>query len=51
MKCHSKRLESRGAAWRVGSGFEESSVASFRIRFMVGDLVLNVGRAILSGKK
>lgn len=46
MKCHSKRFESRGAACRVGSGWVESSVASLRMRLMVGDLVLNVGRAI-----
>ena len=49
MKCHSKRLESRGAACRVGSGLEESSEASFRMRFIVGDLVLNVGRAMIFG--
>lgn len=47
MKCHSKRLESRGAACRVGSGWLESSVASLRMRFMVGDLVLKVGRAMI----
>ncbi len=47
MKCHSKRLESRGAAWRVGSGWVESSVASFRMRLIVGDLVLKVGRAMV----
>lgn len=28
MKCHSKRLESRGEACRVGSGVEASSAAS-----------------------
>ena len=44
MKCHSKRFDSRGAACRVGSGWLESSVASLRMRFMVGDLVLKVGR-------
>lgn len=48
MKCHSKRLDSRGEAWRVGSGWEESSEASLRIRLIVGDLVLNVGRAIVT---
>ena len=47
MKCHSKRLDSRGAACRVGSGWLESSVASLRMRFMVGDLVLKVGRAMV----
>lgn len=47
MKCHSKRFASKGAAWRVGSGLEESSEASFKMRFIVGDLVLNVGRDIV----
>lgn len=47
MKCHSKRLDSRGAAWREGSGWDWSSEASFKIRLIVGDLVLNVGRDIL----
>lgn len=47
MKCHSKRFDSRGAACRVGSGWLESSVASLRMRFMVGDLVLKVGRAMV----
>lgn len=47
MKCHSKRLDSSGAACKDGSGWLESSLASFRMRFMVGDLVLNVGRAII----
>lgn len=47
MKCHSKRLDSRGAACKVGSGWLESSVASLRIRLMVGDLVLKVGRAMV----
>lgn len=47
VKCHSKRLDSRGAACRVGSGWVESSVASLRIRLMVGDLVLNEGSAMM----
>lgn len=47
MKCHSKRLVSNGAAWRVASGLDRSSVASLRMRFIVGDLVLNVGRDML----
>lgn len=47
MKCHSKRLVSSGAACRDGSGWLESSVASLRMRFMVGDLVLNTGRAMI----
>lgn len=46
MKCHSKRLESRGDACRVGSWVEESSEASLRIRLMVGDLELRFGRDI-----
>lgn len=46
VKCHSKRLDSKGAACKVASGFERSSVASLRMRFIVGDLVLNVGRDI-----
>lgn len=41
MKCHSKRFDSRGSAWRSGEGLEASSVASRRMRFMVGFLVLN----------
>lgn len=49
MKCHSKRFESRGAACKVGSGWAESSLASLRMRLMVGDLVLKVGRAIGNG--
>ena len=47
MKCHSKRLDSSGAACKEGSGWLESSAASFRMRFMVGDLVLNIGSAII----
>ena len=47
VKCHSNKSDSRGEAWRVGSGCEESSEASFRMRLMVGDLVLNVGRDIV----
>lgn len=43
VKCHSKRSLSRGAAWREGSGFVDSSAASLRMRRMVGDLVLKVG--------
>lgn len=43
VKCHSKRSLSRGAAWREGSGLVDSSLASLRMRRMVGDLVLNVG--------
>jgi len=46
VKCHSKRLDSRGAACKVGSGWVESSVASLRMRLIVGDLVLNIGRAM-----
>ncbi len=46
VKCHSKRLDSRGEAWRVGSGLERSSWASLSMRLMVGDLVLKVGRDI-----
>jgi len=49
VKCHSKRFESSGAACKVGSGWAESSVASLRMRLMVGDLVLKVGRAIAGG--
>ena len=41
MKCHSKRSDSRGEAWRSGEGLRDSSRASRRIRFMVGLLVLN----------
>lgn len=44
MKCHSKILVSSGAACKVASGFERSSVASFKMRLTVGDLVLKVGR-------
>lgn len=43
VKCHSKRSLSRGAAWRKGSGWVNSSAASLRMRRMVGDLVLKVG--------
>lgn len=43
VKCHSKRSLSRGAAWREGSGFVDSSAASLRMRRIVGDLVLKVG--------
>ena len=43
VKCHSKRLVSRGAAARVGSGERESSRDSCRMRFTVGDLVLKPG--------
>lgn len=46
VKCHSKRLDSKGAAWMVASGLLRSSVASFKMRLIVGDLVLNVGRDI-----
>ena len=47
MKCHSKRLDSRGAACRVESGWDCNSEASLRMRFIVGDLVLNVGKAMV----
>jgi len=47
VKCHSKRFDSRGAAWSVGSGFVESSAASLRMRLIVGLLVLKVGRDML----
>lgn len=47
VKCHSKRSLSRGAAWREGSGLVDNSVASLRMRRMVGDLVLNVGADIV----
>lgn len=47
VKCHTKRLSSKGAACKVASGFDRSSVASFKIRLIVGDLVLNVGRDIV----
>ena len=47
VKCHSNRFDSRGAACNVGSGCAESSVASLRMRLMVGDLVLKVGSAIV----
>lgn len=50
VKCHSKRSLSRGAAWREGSGLVDSSVASLRMRRMVGDLVLNVGVDIVLGE-
>ena len=43
VKCHSKRLASKGAAVREGSGESESSRDSWRIRLMVGDLVLKPG--------
>ena len=43
VKCHSKRLFSRGAAVREGSGEMESSRDSWRMRLMVGDLVLKPG--------
>lgn len=49
VKCHSKRSLSRGAAWREGSGFVDSSAASLRMRRMVGDLVLKDGVDIASG--
>ena len=39
MKCHSKRLDSRGEAWKSGLCVEESSAASFMMRLMVGDFV------------
>jgi hypothetical protein len=29
VKCHSKRLSSKGSAWRSGEAFEASSEASF----------------------
>jgi len=48
VKCHSNRLVSRGDACRSGDGEVESSEASRRIRFMVGDLVLNLGVAIVA---
>ncbi len=48
VKCHSKRSDSRGEAWRVGSGWEESSEASFRMRLIVGDLVLKVGKDMVN---
>jgi hypothetical protein len=31
VKCHSKRLASRGAAWKSGEGLEASSEASFTV--------------------
>ena len=40
VKCHSNRLDSNSAAWRVESGWAWSSEASLRMRLMVGDLVL-----------
>ena len=49
MKCHSKRLDSRGAAWRVESGWSESSRDSWRMRLMVGDLVLKEGFEVVGG--
>lgn len=50
VKCHSKRsLSEAGAACRSGEGELESSAASRRMRFMVGDLELNLGVAILAG--
>ena len=51
VKCHSKRLDSSGAACNDGSGWLESSLASFRMRLMVGDLVLKVGRAMVKPKE
>lgn len=51
VKCHSKRSDSSGEAWRLGSGLVKSSEASFRIRLMVGDLVLKVGRDIMKGNR
>jgi hypothetical protein len=32
----------------VGSGWEESSEASFRMRLIVGDLVLKVGKDMVN---
>jgi len=43
VKCHSKRLVSRGEACSEGSRVEASSRDSWRMRLMVGDLVLNPG--------
>ena len=43
VKCHSKRFVSRGEAVSDGSGDRESSRDSWRIRLMVGDLVLKPG--------
>ena len=51
MKCHSKRLASSGAACNDGSGWLDSSLASFRMRLMVGDLVLKVGRAMVMSNR
>ena len=51
VKCHSKRSDSSGEAWRLGSGLVKSSEASFRIRLMVGDLVWKVGRDIIKGNR
>jgi len=48
VKCQSKRSASEaGAAWKSGEGELASSWASRRIRFMVGDLELNLGVAII----
>ena len=47
MKCHSNKLDSSGAACKDGSGWLESSDASFMMRFIVGDLVLKVGSAMM----
>ena len=46
VKCHSNRSASSGEACRLGSGLVVSSQASLRMRLMVGDLVLKVGRAM-----
>ena len=43
VKCHSKRLDSRGLADIVGSGDWLNSRDSRRMRLIVGDLVLNFG--------
>ena len=50
MKCHSKRFSSRGAACIDGSGWLESSLASLRMRLIVGDFVLNVDAVISAGE-
>lgn len=44
VKCHSKRLSSRGSTWRLGEALEASSEASFSVRLIVGFLVLNCPR-------
>lgn len=46
VKCHSKRLDSRGCAVREGSGWRDSSLDSWRMRLMVGDFVLKAGRVV-----